>query len=170
MLVEKGLVTPDQCEVAVKLQRERGCRFGEAIVDLGFVDDETIAECLAAQYMLSTIDPTAIEVRPEALALISGAQALGRLMLPFAVDEYEIKVAVADPLDLTMSDDLRARQKKPIRQYVGTVNKLRTAIAMHYKLPVLVAPKTAPKRPRKPRIEEQLDREALLAALNGEAA
>ena len=50
LLLDAGKLTPIQAEKTMRLQKERGIRFGQAAVELGFVQQNDIAEILALQF------------------------------------------------------------------------------------------------------------------------
>lgn len=50
LLLDAGKLTPLQAEKIMILQKERGIRFGEAAVQLGYVQQKDIAEILAVQF------------------------------------------------------------------------------------------------------------------------
>lgn len=50
LLLEAGKLTPLQAEKTMILQKERGIRFGQAAVELGYVQQKDIAEILAVQF------------------------------------------------------------------------------------------------------------------------
>ncbi len=49
LLEREGLISPEQIEEALELQRESGCLFGEALVELEFATEEDIAISLVNQ-------------------------------------------------------------------------------------------------------------------------
>ena len=49
ILERDGIITPDQVQEALELQRESGCMFGEALVELDFATEEDIATSLVNQ-------------------------------------------------------------------------------------------------------------------------
>lgn len=50
MLLELGKLTPDEAERVLRLQREKGMRFGEAARYLGLVTEEDVQQVLARQF------------------------------------------------------------------------------------------------------------------------
>src|SRR5690606_22181958 len=54
MLVERGVMTPDQVERVLDIQRTNGGRFGEIAVRLKFATNEHVQEALARQFGYAT--------------------------------------------------------------------------------------------------------------------
>ncbi|WP_338758400.1 chain length determinant protein tyrosine kinase EpsG [Massilia sp. METH4] len=50
VLLDMGKITPENAEAVLRLQKEKGVRFGEAAVQLGFITEEDIQKVLARQF------------------------------------------------------------------------------------------------------------------------
>jgi hypothetical protein len=50
IIVERGLVTPEQLAEALVVQRESGAKLGEVLVELGFLTRVTLAGVISAQW------------------------------------------------------------------------------------------------------------------------
>ena len=59
MLIEKGLITEDQLNEALKTQQQTTQMLGEILVDLGYVQRAAFFETLAEQMGVSYVDLTA---------------------------------------------------------------------------------------------------------------
>ncbi|MFH1708313.1 MAG: hypothetical protein ABIF71_10420 [Planctomycetota bacterium] len=92
ILERDGIITRDQVEQALALQKESGCMFGEALVELGFATEEDIAISLVNQ--------------------------LGCPFLRCSQYEYESN---NDLLDLFSDDVLRENAFMPVDQIGNTV-------------------------------------------------
>src|SRR3989304_1656284 len=55
LLVEKGLITEEQCQHALDIQKKTGRRLGQAIIELGFVKEEELLQVLSKQMALPHI-------------------------------------------------------------------------------------------------------------------
>lgn len=187
MLLDMGLLTPEQLEQAAEAQRRTNLRFGEVITALGFASEERIARCLAEQYGYELADLHTLTPDPAALQVVTPLYALSHLVLPIRLESDQLLCVLADPLDLPMTDALGASLRRRIEIQVAPPSKLYEAIVKHYDLPVdedapvprparriahLALAETAPppeKPKRKSRLDVQEDRDELLQAL-GEIA
>jgi hypothetical protein len=52
-MVQMSMLTQDQVERALNFQRARGCRLGEALVDMGLLKKESVMAALRVQEMRS---------------------------------------------------------------------------------------------------------------------
>jgi type IV pilus assembly protein PilB len=102
VLVRRGLVTEAQVLEALQSQASSGKRLGEALVDMGALDERGLVDALADFYGMPVIDLRRDTPLPEALALVPEAIAREYLVIPVYVDGDGLHVAVAQP-----GDDLR---------------------------------------------------------------
>jgi general secretion pathway protein E len=105
MLIEAGLLPPDDLQRALALQRERKDRLGKIITDLGFISQQDLVAVLSQQLSLPRADPTDLQEIPAEAAKLSSDFLRQFLLYPFRVDDGRLLVAMADPLD---TDTIRA--------------------------------------------------------------
>jgi hypothetical protein len=55
LLVNRGRVEPSEIAAARERQKQNGCRLGETLVEMGFIDDVTLTETLAEQFDLPAV-------------------------------------------------------------------------------------------------------------------
>lgn len=65
LLVDLGKVTPSQVEEAVQYQKANGCRIGEAMIALGFVDEKDLLEVMAGTFHMTPIKSLDMKVLEE---------------------------------------------------------------------------------------------------------
>lgn len=107
ILVDLGLITPEQVERGLARQREGGGRLGDALVALGMVTRSEVEWGLADQY-----DLPFVQLRPESIdrgvaALVPPAWAREHRILPVLRNGDTVTVIVADPHALELSDEVR---------------------------------------------------------------
>ena len=113
-LVEKGLITKDQLEVALQEQRLSGKMLGEALVDLGFIDAATLTDFLAQSTGFDVFDPKNTILDSEALSYIDKNVAIKCNILPVSIEGNKALIAMADPYDVMAMDTLRSYLPKGI--------------------------------------------------------
>lgn len=165
IMVERGLLSEEQLKSILELRSNSALRFGELVVQQGLATEWDIACCLAEQYDLPVVNPDELHPHPRAVHLVPAVFALRRLVLPYELTATELHCAVADPIDVSISDLLSNSTHKTVRLVVAPETALQAAIARAYALPVSViaANPEIPKRRRK--IDPQTDRVALLDEL-----
>lgn len=106
-MVEMGLISEDQLNVALQEKKITGRMLGEVMVDLGFIDEETLSAFIAQSSGVELFDPQSTIFDGDVLALISKEDATKHKVLPVSMDENRVKVAMADPYDIVAMDMLR---------------------------------------------------------------
>jgi type IV pilus assembly protein PilB len=123
LLAEAGIVTDEGLSLALAEQKGLRLRIGEALVSLGLATEEDVARCLAHQLSLPFAPPP-LPKDPEARSLVDGTLARDRLIVPLAAGERRLRVAMADPLDLSTVADLQfqtGRRVDPVVASPGSV-------------------------------------------------
>ncbi len=107
LLVRKGLLTPDQLEQALEEKAEHPGRLGEIFLEHGWVSEEALARTLADQHGLQFLDLTASPPESTVLRLLPEQFARRLCAIPvMLLGDETVLVAVADPTDVVVSDDL----------------------------------------------------------------
>ena len=99
MLIHRGLLTPDELQQALELQKDRGEKLGKILVDLGFVAHREILAALSEQLQIRLVvldGPP--PVTPETERLSSRFLRQFRC-IPAGFDDSTLALAMADPLD-----------------------------------------------------------------------
>ena len=70
LLIERGVVTREQVEMAIAYQKEKGGLVGEVLVELGYASEENIAQALTCQYGFPYLPLENYEIAPEAVGSV----------------------------------------------------------------------------------------------------
>jgi type IV pilus assembly protein PilB len=126
LLLEKGLLTNDQLDDALRERAEKGGLLGEILVRQGVIFEDELARVLAVQAGLPFADVDTVSVDRHAAAALPPeiGQELCALPLRFT-PEGGIVVAVADPLDSSLLPQLKLALNGPIELAVSTPSSIR---------------------------------------------
>jgi len=131
LLVESGLLQAAALDHALQEQRRTGERLGEAVIRLESSKEVDVYRTLAAQLGLP-FEPGPLCVEPVALSLISQAFARRKTVLPLRLSGRALCIAVGDPLDLSIVDDVQFRTGKRVEVTVTPPGALREALDRAY--------------------------------------
>src|SRR5580704_4521156 len=106
-LLHKELVTRDQLQIALHEQDRTGRMLGKILVELGFLDDDSLAEVLAERTGFPSIDLKNALLDAALLRGLPKEVALRCRAVPVALEGDVMKIAVADPYDVMAMDELR---------------------------------------------------------------
>ena len=107
LLVRKGLITEAQLREALKEQARTGERLGQVLLRRGYLKEEDLVRALATQQQAEVVHLGQVEADPEAVALVGGRFARKHLVFPYRLDGHRLYVAMANPGDLKLIDELR---------------------------------------------------------------
>jgi hypothetical protein len=99
LLVERGFLTPEQCEQALAYAREHQKKIGEALVELGFVSSALLSEALGEQFGTRpmVLEPSMVDL--DLLQRFPLDLLRRHHLLPLIDLGNEMVVAVGDPND-----------------------------------------------------------------------
>ncbi len=134
ILVEANLITPLQLKKALDYQKGMNIRLGDALVELGFIDEEQKIKFLAKQLgvpsttpkQFVSLDITIVGLIPEHIARQNKCIALAR-------EAGILTVAMADVLNLRLLDNLRDITEMTVRPVLGPPQAIGNAIDRYYK-------------------------------------
>jgi len=142
MLVKERLVTVDQLEQAMLVQKKEGGRIGEVLVRLGMVSEADYVQVLAKQLNMPYASLGSDFLKPaldqELENLVPREFALKNIVLPLSRNLDSLTCAVYDPFDLTLLDNLKQMTGCQINLVIATrTDILRMADSLYGKSTLL---------------------------------
>lgn len=111
LLLEAGLIDQFQLDSALSLQRNLGGQIGAALIKLGYLPEATILEFLETQQLYSRVSLDELVVDPALMELLSIERMRQLKVFPVELRHQEnekfLRVAMADPTDLRLIEDLQ---------------------------------------------------------------
>jgi len=132
ILKESGVIHEGQIQEALAVQRREGGLLGQIFVRLGAASDSDVAMALGRQAGLEWVDVEGREIPREALGKVDASTANLLRILPVAWERGVLTVAMADPMNVTVLDDLRFQLGCEVRGAVGEEKAIVRAIERHY--------------------------------------
>ena len=132
LLVREGLISKEQLDKALAEQKQNGTRVGYNLVKLGFIPETELTKMLARQFRMPAVDLSRFEVDPRIAKLIPADLAVKHLVLPLKRDGRTLTVAMADPTNLGVLEDLKFITRYDIFPVIGGEFTLKTAIEKLY--------------------------------------
>jgi type IV pilus assembly protein PilB len=132
ILLREGLVTREQLAQALAEQKNTKHRLGYVLVKLGLVQELEITKVLARQYRMPAVDLTRFEVDPKIIKLVPAEMATKSVVLPLKREGRTLTVAMADPTDLGLLEDLKFITRFDLFPVIAGEYTLRNLIEKHY--------------------------------------
>ncbi len=114
-LLDAGLITPHQLELALREQRRSGQLIGETMQELGFVKEQDIASLLAQDAHTEAIDILYAEIDRELADLIPQELAREFTLIPFERKGDTLVVVMSDPFDVIAIDRIEQLTRLRLR-------------------------------------------------------
>jgi len=134
LLTLAGLISKRQLSRALGHQQDGRRRpLGSLLVDLGYANEEAIAQALAAQLSLPFVVLEREFIREGALAKVPAHLARRHTCFPLSFDDHTLSVAMANPLDLIALEDLRCASGMHIRPCVAARGEISSQISAYYR-------------------------------------
>ncbi|NLU27393.1 MAG: Flp pilus assembly complex ATPase component TadA [Hungateiclostridium thermocellum] len=107
ILVRAGVITQDQLENALSIQKKSGGLIGQILVKQGYIDRRSLYEFLQKQMGVEYVDIEGIEIDEDIIGLVSPNLAKTHKVIPIEKVDGNLKVAMSDPMNIFSIDDLR---------------------------------------------------------------
>lgn len=132
ILSAKGLVSAEDLERALELQKERGEKIGKILVDLGFVAQRDVLAALSEQLAMP-IHPVegAPYTGPELNSLSPRFLRRARV-LPLGVNEAGLQLAMADPLDMETISAIRHTTGLKVVPHLASETEILESLDKHF--------------------------------------
>jgi len=140
MFVHEGLISEDQLRAAQDKHREMGGTesIARVLVDLGFIEEKARVRMLGKVWGVSFVELANKEPLPEITQLVAAPLAKRFKAIPLEKHNGKLLVAMANPLDIFVIDELRLATGLEIEPVIATEDDISTAFANFYKSDVNV--------------------------------
>ncbi|MBI4677943.1 MAG: Flp pilus assembly complex ATPase component TadA [Elusimicrobia bacterium] len=136
ILLQSGILDMEQHAKALKTAQQARCPFAEAVVKLGLATEEDIAIAVSKQigmpYASKENKILKAEKGQDLDKLINESFARENLVLPLFLDDGVIAVAVANPDNMVMMDNLKLLTNREVQPFVATKTQIIKAIDEFY--------------------------------------
>jgi type IV pilus assembly protein PilB len=120
LLLQEGLIESEQLNRALEEQRHGGERIGAVLIKMGFISEEVLVEFLARQFHVPAVNPSRLTITQAIIGLIPPEIAQKYQAVPFGLMGHTLNVAMADPGNLFVIDDIRFLTRKNIQVHVAS--------------------------------------------------
>ncbi len=133
-LVTDGVITEDQRLQAFEYQSQRGGSLKDAVLKLSFAtEDDLIGAIIGNQDLgISYMGLTGYEVEPDVIAMVPSEFAFRNRLIPVSCAGKTLTVAMSDPLDMVVINDLRSTTGCTIVPAIAREAEIEEALRSHY--------------------------------------
>jgi len=135
VLVNNGVISAEDLQKGLELQKGSGRKLGETLVDEGLATEENIAKARSKQFHYDMVDLQNVEIEQDILSLVPASVLKKHKALPF---EYSpdnmnvLRVAMSDPMDMAAMDDINIITNLQVEPVVVTTGSVMLALDRYY--------------------------------------
>ncbi len=130
VLIEAGLATAEDVQVALGEQKRRqGKKLGQVLVEMEVITEADLAIALAEKFGVPFVDLDQSTIDPAAVKAVPRDVLEKHAMLPLAIDDRSVTLALADPLNTDAIDFVRLHLKRRVHEVLATPTQLNRFVA-----------------------------------------
>ncbi|MEW5746253.1 MAG: type IV-A pilus assembly ATPase PilB [Nitrospirota bacterium] len=141
LLLKAKLISEEQLNEAVRIQKLEGKRLGSVLLKLGHINEESLITFLSRQYNAPAINLSDHKIDTSLLKLVPYETAKKYQLIPISKDGAALRVAVVDPSNNFAVDEVRFLTGMKISVHVAAESAIMEAIEKFY--PKKEAPKVS---------------------------
>lgn len=140
-LIDMGLLSQDQLDVALQEQRASSKMLGQILVEFGFITESALTEVLAESSGTERLDVKTMILDPSVIKMVPKEVAARHRVIPVSLEHNELKLAMPDIYNVLAIDAVRRHMPKgtSIKPVYGTESEIQELINRYYDYEILVA-------------------------------
>jgi type IV pilus assembly protein PilB len=107
MLVDEGIITPEQLQEALQEQKTKGGRLEMILITRGYVTQDVIMAFVGTQLGIPHVSLTEMTIPADVIAAVPDSIAVNHCLIPVYMKDKKLTVAMADPLNVFAIDDVK---------------------------------------------------------------
>jgi type IV pilus assembly protein PilB len=132
VLKDAGLIDESQLQAALVHQRNWGGKIGAILVELGFVKETNLAKAISETLRIPYVNLFEPEIPESIVKLIKPDIAKKYNIMPAKKDGGTLMVAMSDPMDIKMIDEIRFVTGLTIKPALAMGSEIADAIRKYY--------------------------------------
>jgi twitching motility two-component system response regulator PilG len=132
LFVEKGYLSLDNLKSAVEEQKSNNKSLGEILITRGFITESQLVDLTNIDNQFSSVDLTKIDIPDAVIKTIPKDTAAENNLVPFGLDGNFLNVAMIDPTNLVLIDELRFLTGYNINPHIAEFSNIKNALIKYY--------------------------------------
>ena len=132
ILKAHGVVREGEVQEGLEEQKKHGGLIGQCLVEMGHCTESDVTKALAEQAGMQACDLETEVPQEEALTRVDSSTAHAYGVLPLRMEGETLVVAITDPLNTAIIEDLRFTTGCDVRALVAPEERLRELVLQHY--------------------------------------
>ena len=132
LLVSSGVITNEQLEKALEMQKETKERLGDVLIRAGFITEQQLIEALEMQLGVEFVDLTAVSIPVELASYVPKNIAKKFCVVPVKLVKDTLYLAMSDPLDFVAQAEVKVASRKRVIPMIATRRTTEHDISLLY--------------------------------------
>ncbi len=132
LMIQQGLITQEQLEIALSQQKVIGKKLGRILVEMGMINELQLFKVLEIHFGIPYVDLNKTRIDPKVPKLISENLARMHNLLPVRLEKGRLTITMSDPLDIIAKDDVRFATGMEVDVVVSAESDIKRAIDRYY--------------------------------------
>lgn len=130
-----NLITQDQLQQALGKQKQLKTQenLGDVLVNMGLISEKDRVRCVGEQWGVPFVDLIDIRPDPEAIKMVSQDAARRQKVLPIAINNGKLALAMKNPLDIFTIDEIRMMTGVEVEPMISVEEDIIRAIGQFYR-------------------------------------
>lgn len=135
-LVGQGLINQEQLMKVLEVQKESNGskKFGDVVVELGFMSESNFTKALAGKMMVKYVDLDSVEINADAVNKIPEALARKHTVIAIAITGKRLTVATNDPVNFIVFEEIKVSTGMDCIPVLATTTAINKAIGKNYSM------------------------------------
>lgn len=133
LLLDAGLISKEQLDRILLIQRRTNRRIGEIVVDEGLAEEQDIIDLLKVQMGIERVELEKLTIDPEIPMLITENLARRYNLIPIRMEGGRVTVAMDDPMNIVALDDVRIATGMAVEAVIASKSEITSAIDRFYR-------------------------------------
>ncbi len=128
VLIANGLIEHPQLVRALENQKNDPRKLGELLVELGFIEETKLVEVLANIFRLPFIHLSDVVISDQALGTVSADFIQEHQVLPIAIHDGILTIAMRNPLDVSLLQELQVKCGCSVNPVMASIKEIKDYI------------------------------------------
>lgn len=132
LLVERGVISHEQLNLAIEYQKKHGGLLGEVLVDMKFATEKDIAQALTAQYGFPYLPLANYEIDLEVVNSVPENVCRQFCLVPIDKIGKSLTLAMSNPMNTQAAEDVELITGCSVQAFVSTASEIKQTIEKYY--------------------------------------
>ncbi len=132
LLIKANLITEEQLNEALRIQRIHGKRIASTLVKLGYLDEKILLDFLSKQYNVPVINLAEHRIDTSLLKSIPYETAKRYKLIPISKDGASLRIAITDPSFNLGIEDVKFLTNMKVSVHLASEDSIMQAIEKYY--------------------------------------